>query len=128
MEIYINFGLVGIISALVSILYRDTMFTDMIFEKWYNYLSDWVHKISNKSPTRLERFKAFVAYPLGYCIYCSNPWITIILSTIFLSAWEIIPKWQDIVLGYACALGISHFIVIITAKFILKDHPDLWED
>nr|DAG91341.1 MAG TPA: Protein of unknown function (DUF1360) [Crassvirales sp.] len=46
-----------------------------------------------------NRFLHFIAYPLGFCIYCSTFWITMLILILFLTSWDSLPKWQDIVIG-----------------------------
>lgn len=50
-----------------------------------------------------NRFLHFIAYPLGFCIYYSTFWITMLILILFLTSWDSLPKWQDIVIGIIAA-------------------------
>ena len=99
----------------------------MIFYKWYQLLNKWIED-AKSSPNILNNFKSFIAYPLGACIYCTTPWITILLCTIYLLAWEDLMCWQYIVIGYVTALGLQHWVVALAMKYLILDHPDLYEE
>ena len=58
-----------------------------------------------------NRFLHFIAYPLGFCIYYSTFWITMLILILFLTSWDSLPKWQDIVIGIIAAEGVAHLIV-----------------
>ena len=75
-----------------------------------------------------NRFLHFIAYPLGFCIYCSTFWITMLILILFLTSWDSLPKWQDIVIGIIAAEGVAHLIVCISCKFLIHKHPDLDKD
>lgn len=72
-----------------------------------------------------NRFLHFIAYPLGFCIYCSTFWITMLILILFLTSWDSLPKWQDIVIGIIAAEGVAHLIVCISCRFLIHKHPDL---
>ena len=48
-------------------------------------------------------FYPFIAYSLGFCIYCSTFWITMLILILFLTSWDSLPKWQDTVIGIIAA-------------------------
>lgn len=75
-----------------------------------------------------NRFLHFIAYPLGFCIYCSTFWITMLILILFLTSWDSLPKWQDIVIGIIAAEGVAHLIVCISCRFLIHKHPDLDKD
>ena len=72
----------------------------------------------------MDKFRAFIAYPLGYCIYCSTTWITFFLCAIYLSSWESLPNWQIIVIGVLLATGIQHLIIVCSCRWLIHNHPD----
>lgn len=112
--------IIGIISGLSGCFYRNLLVGEnQIFNFVYNkWLQPWAEGNNN--------IKSFIAYPLGYCIYCSSTWIAIILTTIEFSCWQHLPCWQYLVLAYICTISIQHLIVLILGKFILE-HPDFKE-
>ena len=75
-----------------------------------------------------NRFLHFIAYPSGFCIYCSTSWITMLILILFLTSWDSLPKWQDIVIGIIAAEGAAHLIVCISCRFLIHKHPDLDKD
>ena len=125
-NILIEFILLGLASGLLGIFYRDCLKPKhMIFNAIYEKLNFWVYCADWKLATKKEKFLGWIAYPLGYCIYCSTAWITIFLCLIYLSSWELLPKWQDIVIGISLALGIQHIIVASACRWLINNHPDL---
>lgn len=123
----LEFILLGLAGGLLGIFYRDCLKPrDMIFHKLYSKVfKAWVEKSRDTKSTRLDKFLGWIAYPLGYCIYCSTTWITIFLSILYLSAWDSLPKWQDIVIGTTTSLGIQHLVVASACRFLINNHPDL---
>lgn len=103
----------------------------MIFNSFYfNVLKPWVDRVQKweskgEPPTKWQRFLAWIAYPLGYCIYCSTTWITFFLCVVYLSAWGVILCWQDIIIGIVAASGMQHLVVAISCRFLISKHPDL---
>lgn len=103
----------------------------MIFNSFYfNVLKPWVYRVQKweskeESPTKWQRFLAWIAYPLGYCIYCSTTWITFFICAIFLSLYESGYDWQYIVIGIIAVSGMQHLIVAICCRFLISKHPDL---
>lgn len=126
-KLFIEFILLGIAGGLLGIFYRDCLKPEgMIFYKLYHKVFKvWVNKSKKEKATRLNRFLGWIAYPLGYCIYCSTTWITILLCILYLSAWDSLPKWQDIVIGMTISLGVQHLIVASACRFLINNHPDL---
>ena len=88
-----EFMLLGVIGGLLGIFYRNCLkVEDMIFHPLYSKVFVPMVKSGN-------RFLHFIAYPLGFCIYCSTFWITMLILILFLTSWDSLPKWQDIVIG-----------------------------
>ena len=115
----LEFGLVGLIGGLLGIFYRNCLkVEDMIFFNLYmKVFRPWM-KGNNK-------FLKFIAFPLGGCIYCSTTWITFILVFLYLTSWEVLPKWQDIVMGVVFASGVQHLVVSSACRWLIHGHPDL---
>lgn len=132
--IFIEFALLGITGGLLGIFYRNCLKPrGMIFNWWYyKVLKPWAeieddlheNETINMKPTKWQRVLAFIAYPLGYCIYCSTTWITFFLCVIYLSGWESLPNWQTIVIGVLLATGIQHLIIVCSCRWIIHNHPD----
>lgn len=116
---YFEFMIIGLIGGLLGIFYRNCLkVEDMIFSPLYKkVLKPWA--LSN------NRFLSFIAYPLGFCIYCSTTWITFFLCLLFLTSWEVLPKWQDIVIGVIAASGVQHLVVCAACRWLINNHPDL---
>lgn len=133
-QLMFEFMLIGFIGGLLGIFYRNCLKPEgMIFNFiYYNWLKPWAEKEEDykeykvdKELTWFDKFKAWIAYPLGYCMYCSTTWITFILCALYLSSWDILPKWQDIVIGVVAASGIQHIIVCMACRWLIYKHPDL---
>lgn len=130
----LEFILLGIAGGLLGIFYRNCLKPrGMIFNWWYyKVLKPWAeieddlyeNETINMKPTKWQRVLAFIAYPLGYCIYCSTTWITFFLCAIYLSGWESLPNWQTIVIGVLLATGIQHLIIVCSCRWIIHNHPD----
>lgn len=105
-----EFMLLGVIGGLLGIFYRNCLkVEDMIFYPLYS--------------------KVFVPMvKIGFCIYCSTFWITMPILILFLTSWDSLPKWQDIVIGTIAAEGVAHLIVCISCRFLIHKHPDLDKD
>lgn len=116
-NIMITLGfLIGIIGGFMGIFYRTCLKAkNMIFNFWYDILSKMVSK---------GGILKFIAYPLGYCIYCSTTWITFILCFVQLSIIEGI-IWQDAVIMISAASGMQHVIVAMACRFLISGHPDI---
>ena len=80
------------------------------------------------TPNIWHRFLGFIAYPLGFCIYCSTTWITFFLCALWLFNWESLPDWNLIVIGVLAATGVQHLVVCCACRFLIYKHPDLDED
>lgn len=133
-KVIIEFLLLGVVGGLLGIFYRNCLKSKgMIFnDLYFNVFKPWVVKVkkydkgyTNIVPTKWERFLAWIAYPLGYCIYCSSTWITFILCIIYLSLYEVNYDWQYIVIGIIAASGMQHTVVAISCRFLINKHPDL---
>lgn len=68
----------------------------------------------------IDRFKAWLAYPLGYCIYCNTTIITIVLCILYLSSYEVLPTWQNIIIGVIAAIGVQHLVVLDVSKYLMN--------
>lgn len=121
-QLMLEFMLIGFIGGLLGIFYRNCLKVEnMIFNKLYT-------KVFVPMAESDNRFLSFIAYPLGYCIYCSTTWITFFLCLLFLTSWDSLPKWQDIVIGIIAAEGVAHLVVCISCRFLIHKHPDLDKD
>lgn len=111
--------LIGFIGGLLGIFYRNCLKVEnMIFNKLYT-------KVFVPMAESDNRFLSFIAYSLGYCIYCSTTWITFFLCLLFLTSWDVLPKWQDIVIGVIAASGVQHIVVASACRWLISKHPDL---
>ena len=134
-ELVFEFILIGLIGGLLGLFYRNCLKSQgMIFNFiYYGWLKPWAeiedelweNECIHMEPSRLDKFKAWIAKPLGYCIYCSTTWITFFLCAIYLSAWESLPSWQYIVIGVIAASGVQHLVVAMSCRWLINKHPDL---
>ena len=120
-QLMFEFMLIGFIGGLLGIFYRNCLKVEnMIFNKLYT-------KVFVPMAESDNRFLSFIACPLGYCIYCSTTWITFFLCLLFLTSWDVLPKWQDIVIGVIAASGVQHIVVASVCRWLISKHPDLDE-
>lgn len=126
-DILFEFILIGLAGGLLGIFYRDCLKPrDMIFHKFYSkVLKAWYKDSIKEDATTLEKFLGWIAFPLGFCIYCSTTWITIFICLLYLSSWQDLPGWQDIIIGMVMALGVQHLIVASACRWLICGHPDL---
>ena len=118
-QLMFEFMLIGFIGGLLGIFYRNCLKVEnLIFNKLYI-------KVFVPMANSSNRFLSFIAYPLGFCIYCSTTWITFFLCLLFLTSWEVLPKWQDIVIGVIAASGVQHLVVCAVCRWLIHKHPDL---
>ena len=109
-----EFMLLGVIGGLLGIFYRNCLkVEDIIFYPLYSKVFVPMVKSGN-------RFLHFIAYPLGFCIYCSTFWITMLILILFLTSWDSLPKWQDIVIGTIDS--------VCKLRFLIHKYPDLDKD
>ena len=129
-----EFILLGIVGGLLGIFYRNCLKPHgMIFNWWYyKVLKPWVELEDDLEEAGIDyelsfidKLKAFVAMPLGYCIYCSTTWITFFIIILYLSSWEVLPDWQVIVIGTLLSTGVQHLIVVAACRWLIDKHPDL---
>lgn len=132
MELILDFILIGIIGGLFGVFYRNClksngMLLNSVYYKFLKPIAELPEEVEEAGlkPSKTDKMLSFLMYSLGYCIYCSTFWITLLLCIIYLSSWEVLPYWQDIVIGIIAAEGIQHFILMCVCRFILYKHPDL---
>lgn len=131
-ELILEFILIGFIGGLLGIFYRNCLKSQGMIFNWlyYEVFKPWVDLPEEAAeagfkPKFRHKVLAFIAYPLGYCIYCSTTWITFFLCILYLSSWEVLPKWQDIVIGVIAASGVQHIVVASACRWLIDKHPDL---
>lgn len=131
-ELMLDFFILGIIGAMLGIFYRNCLKSrNMIFNSLYYEVFKPIAELpedvleAGYTPKFKDKLLSFIMFPLGYCVYCSTFWITLILCILYLSAWEVLPKWQDITIGIIAAEGVQHYVLMVTCRFILYKHPDL---
>lgn len=131
-ELMLDFFIIGIIGAMLGIFYRNCLKSrGMIFNSLYYKVFKPIAELPRDAeeegfvPKFKDKLLSFIMFPLGYCVYCSTFWITLILCILYLSAWEVLPKWQDITIGIIASEGMQHYVLMVTCRFILHKHPDL---
>lgn len=68
-----------------------------------------------------NKILSFIAYPLGYCIYCSSTWIAWLLYV--LVCYEELSEFTYS--GVVIIGGIQHVTVVIICRWLQYNHPDL---
>lgn len=131
-----KFLFIGLVAGLLGLFYRNCLKGDgQILFPFYTVLSRWADQaefcrdfrdIAEEDGMNIPKtlIMGWIAYPLGYCIYCSTPWISILSYIIYLCSWEKLPSWHWIFLGLITVISVSHLVVLLSCKFILKGHPD----
>lgn len=127
-----DFFLIGLIGGLLGIFYRNCLKpSNMIFNFiYYGWLKKWAElpetlEELNLKPRKIDKFKAWIARPLGYCIYCSTFWITVILCIIageYREGWD---SYPELLLAYITACSVSHLVVCIACRGLIKGNSDL---
>ena len=139
MESFIGIGfVVAIVAAMLGIFYRNYLKGEnMIFHGWYKILARWVDNeeyLTNDvlTPTKWTKFKRWIAFPLGYCIYCSTTWIAIILYLGY-TGYDAYNYYlegityylvAEYILGFLLTIGLQHLIILASCKWIIQYHPD----
>ena len=119
--------MLGFVSWLVGIFYNYTLENNHIFGKIGAVLNYWVDlpdEIVDAGfyPKPIDKFKAWIANPLGACIYCSTTWITIFIMILYWLSWSNSPKWEDIIIGTLAAIGMQH--VLLRLWCYTKNHVE----
>ena len=131
-ELLLEFMLLGVIGAFLGIFYRNCLKSrNMIFNSLYYRVFKPIAELPEDieeegfTPRFKDKLLSFLMFPLGYCVYCSTFWITLFICILYLSSWDVLPKWQDITIGIIAAEGVQHYVLMFTCRFILHKHPDL---
>lgn len=131
-----EFLFIGLIAGLFGLFFRNCLKGEnMIFEPYYLFLKNFVDQAEfcrefrtvaeeEGMNIKLYLFLGWLAYPLGYCIYCTTTWISIFLYILYISSWEVLPSWHWVVIGLITAMSISHLVVLSSCKWLLHEHPD----
>lgn len=106
--------LLGVVAALVGIFYNYTLQSGSIFCRIGIILDDWSKNEGG--------FKGWIANPLGACIYCSTTWITIFIMILYWLSWDVLPKWENIIIGTLAAIGMQH--VLLRLWCYIKNHTE----
>lgn len=131
-ELVFEFILVGLVGGLLGLFYRNCLKpSGMIFNFiYYGWLKPWAECTEDIveagfKPKAWDKVKAWVAKPLGYCIYCSTFWITFILCIIAGSYKEGWNSYSEMLIAYITALSVQHLVVAMSCRWLINKHPDL---
>jgi hypothetical protein len=131
-ELVFEFILVGLVGGLLGLFYRNCLKpSGMIFNFiYYGWLKPWAECTEDIveagfKPKAWDKFKAWIARPLGYCIYCSTFWITFILCIIAGSYKEGWNSYSEMLIAYITALSVQHLVVAMSCRWLINKHPDL---
>lgn len=108
--------MLGFVSCLVGISYNHTLGNDHIFGTIGAILDYWaglpdVIVDAGFTPKPIDGFKAWIANPLGACIYCSTTWITIFVMVLYWRSYNGLPEWEGIIIGTLAAIGVQHVLL-----------------
>lgn len=130
-ELIVEFTLIGLVGGLLGLFYRNYLKPDgMIFNFiYYRWLKPWAECTEDImeagfKPKAWDKVKVWVARPLGYCIYCSTFWITVILCIIageYKEGWD---SYPELLLAYITACSVSH-LVCIACRWLIRGNSDL---
>lgn len=127
---------IGLAAGLLGLFYRNCLKgEDMIFHTFYLRLQRLVDnaEFCRDFPVEAEEegydiqwasILGWIAYPLGYCIYCSTAWIAIFMFLIYMASYEVLFSWYWVLLGMGAVMAVSHLVVLIACRYILPKHPD----
>lgn len=131
-ELVFGFILVGLIGGLLGLFYRNCLKPQgMIFNFiYYGWLKPWAECTEDIveagfKPKAWDKFKAWIAKRLGYCIYRSTFWITFILCIIaesYKGGWD---SDSEMLIAYITALSVQHLVVCIACRWLIKENSDL---
>jgi hypothetical protein len=133
----------SILAAASGIFYRNCLKgSNMIFNFLYVILQRWAERkieitfsssiedkkrINNIPKVTMLWYKLlkFIAYPLGYCTYCTVPWISIILTC----SWFYFTPTSPLhfIVGVLGVITISHVFICIGYRWLIYNHPDFDE-
>ena len=129
-----EFILLGLVGGLIGLFYRNCLkgknqVLNFIYYRWLKPWAEikddlWCNECINIKPRKIDRLKAWLAYPLGYCIYCNTTVITIILCMSYLSSGREVPADQNVAIGVIAAIGVQHLVVLVVNKYLMNKHPD----
>lgn len=119
--------MLGFVSCLVGIFYNYTLENNHIFGKigaTLNYWSEFPEIVEDEGfkVKPIDSFKAWIANPLGACIYCSTTWIAIFIMILYWLSWSNPPKWENIIIGTLAAIGMQH--VLLRLWCYAKNHVE----
>lgn len=83
---------------------------------------------SEKEALYVALLLKWLAFPLGYCVYCTTTWIALLMAFLWFNSYEIPPVWEDITICIITILAIQHFMVAWCRKSLIKWHPDLEDE
>ena len=134
--ITLSFGFIlpGLAGGSIGLFYRNCLkggnrIFNFICYRWLKPWAEiedglWCNERIDMKPGKIDRFKAWLAYPSGYCIYCNTTIITIIPCILYLSSWEVLPAWRNMIMGVITAIGVRHLVVLDAGKHLMDGHPD----
>lgn len=120
--------MIGLMGGMMGVFFRNTLKPrNMIFNAWFDLLEFWVERA--RIHETVEGFAEasgwhkflgnWLAYVLGYCIYCTTTWLTILLYVVIVKG---VDWWLFM------ALGVQHVVVLIFCVFVLPKEETLKHD
>ena len=118
--------LLGLIGGLFGIFYRYSLKSQggIFTSLYYKWLKPWAECYEDIidagfSPKLWDKVKTYIAKFLGYCMYSSTLFITLILCVLDLSSWENLPSSSSITIGIMSAISMQHLVVVISYKWLI---------
>lgn len=47
-----------------------------------------------------------------------------LIGLFYRTSWEVLPAWQNIIIGVITAIGVQHLVVLDVSKYLMNKHPD----
>lgn len=118
--------LLGLIGGLFGIFYSYSLKSQggIFTSLYYKWLKPWAECYEDIidagfNPKLWDKVKAYVARFLGYCMYSSTLFITIIICVLYLSSWEDLSNSSSITIGVMSAISMQHLVVVISYKWLI---------
>lgn len=108
--------LIGLVGGLFGLFYRNVeKGKNMLLNRWFFFVLQ---------PMAYSKWGIlrFFARPLGYCVYCSTFWITLIFYLLY--AGLPTTDWQIWVIGLAAAEGIQHILLLLVIENVIEGSKD----
>lgn len=108
--------LIGLVGGLFGLFYRNVeKGKNMLLNRWFFFILQ---------PMAYSKWGIlrFFARPLGYCVYCSTFWITLVLYLLYTGLPT--ANWQIWIIGLVAAEGIQHILLLLVIENVIEGSKD----